>query len=230
MSKSSNFSIEKIMKEDSIKLFTKVLLVVMLLCFIFVIVSISSSTSTKCDGGSGCTCNKTLVENYASVENIPNEQGKFVLDYNTAYNSYQRLELTAPVSEETGAPKNLLFGQAERYILQDGTINLNISGDLYILGGDTYDSGVAPVLGKNDLDTDSTFASFTSTKTTDFYSVYTSTDQTSEQKLIGNLQKDGDGLYRLKTSLKVSPESINTIWVYYENGKDKVLVIVGQFN
>lgn len=230
MSKASNLSMEKIMQEDSIKLFTKILLVVMVVCFIFVIVSMSSSTK-KCDGGVGCKCkDKALVENYASVEDIPNQQGKFIVDYNTAYNSYQRAELTAPVSEDTGAPKNLLFGQAERYILQDGTINLNISADLYVLGGDTYDSGVAPVLGKNELDTDSSFASFNSTKSKDIYSVYTSADETSEQKLIGNLEKDGDGIYKLKASSKVSAESVNTIFVYYENETEKVLVIIGKFN
>ena len=115
--------------------------------------------------------------------------------------------------------------------MPDNTINFNITANLYILNGNVYDSGIQQVLGKNDLDTDSSFAAFNSNKNrSDVYSVYISDSDTGVQNLIGNLEKDGDGLYKLKKTLTVPKESTDVIFVYYENGSEKVLVISGYFN
>ncbi len=42
----------------------------------------------------------------------------------------------------TDTQKSLLFGYAERYILNQKDVRILITANLYILGGDVYDSGV----------------------------------------------------------------------------------------
>jgi hypothetical protein len=122
--------------------------------------------------------------------------------------------LTAPSTKE-GNPSNLLFGQANRIITtidNEMTLILNIVANLFVLNGNPF--------GQNDINED-----FNKKQS---YLVYTNS------KLIGELKKDGDGLYKLKLITKDLNEikeliSNNELSINYKVDDKEIPLLKGNF-
>lgn len=169
-------------------------------------------------------CNCKTVEKYSDATKIEDSQ---FADFNPnlgTCNNYQRVDLNAPLDPETGSAKSLLFGKINR-IVNNNSVNLDVEANLYVLGGDTYDSGVIPIIGLNSEDGD--YKKFYSTTETQKYKLYISDN--SSETLVGSLLKDGDGIYKLQVELPLSAVSKKIVNIYYENDSDKVLVLTGEF-
>lgn len=136
-------------------------------------------------------------------------------NHTKSYN-FKSIPLTAP-STEDHYPTNLLLGKADRYYFsKDGveTFYLEVYCNLFVLGGDPFD--------KTDL-----------TQISQKYSVYLLHDS-GNKMYIGDLTKDGDGVYKLKTNnqselLKNVPVtslmSFNKMNVTFkQNGQEQVLL------
>ncbi len=205
-------------ENEEIRVITIFLVIIIVVVFLTILVN----RGKKCDGGPSCTCKEKKVENYANVD-IPEQISIYKSEYNTSYKAYKSIELVAPDSE-IDSPKNLLFGNAEYYLLNNGKVRLNIRANLYVLGGDAYDSGVKVSSGDRGVDNESSFALFVPSVSNDFYSVK------NNGKLIGRLVKDGDGLYKLGSELNLRGEEMGKIEIEY-NGEsgESVKVIEGSF-
>ena len=205
---------------DNQKFFVRVILVVLvvsLICCIYM-----SMTAPKVD----CTCDCKIKEEYGNVGKTElAEAAEFDPTLKIA-NNFQRVDLNAPIDPETGAHKNLLFGKANRIINDDKTYTLDVEANLYVLGGDTYDSGIIPALGLNSYD--GNYTKFNVTEANEKYRLYLSNASGAEQ-LVGELKKDGDGVYKLKTVIPEESQKMKTVNVYFEGLGERVLVITGSF-
>lgn len=95
---------------------------------------------------------------------------------------YNNINLT-PTSTKDNYPSNLLTGRAERYLLgKDSTeiFYLEVYCHLYVLGGDPFDKSDLKTIKQN-------------------YSVYL-IDDNKNKIYVGDLTKDGDGIYKLKVN------------------------------
>jgi len=173
-----------------------------------------------------CTCTCKTKEEYADVGSVKVQDEADFDPLNKVTNNFQRVDLNAPLDPETGTHKNLLFGKANR-IFNDDSITLDVEANLYVLGGDTYDSGIMPVLGLNS--DDGKFTKFYATEEKEKYKLYMSESEGSAEELIGELKKDGDGIYKLKTNLPLSSRKLKVVKIYFESNGEKVLVITGAF-
>ncbi len=173
-----------------------------------------------------CTCTCKTKEEYADVGSVKVQDEADFDPILKVTNNFQRVDLNAPVDPETGTHKSLLFGKANR-IFNDDSITLDVEANLYVLGGDTYDSGITPVLGLNS--DDGKFTKFYATEEKEKYKLYMSESEDSAEELIGELKKDGDGIYKLKTNLPLSSRKLKVVKIYFESNGEKVLVITGAF-
>lgn len=199
---------------------TRVMLTILVVVTLVCIYSIYQSSKV------GCTCTCKTLEPYADSGSV---DVKNEADFNPTLkisNNFQRVDLNAPIDPETGTHKNLLFGKANR-IVDDNTLTLDVEANLYVLGGDTYDSGIIPALGLNDYD--GNFTKFYTTEEKQKYKLYMSETENSYEELIGELKKDGDGLYKLKSNLPLSSNKLKVVKVYFESDNEKVLVLTGSF-
>lgn len=115
------------------------------------------------------------------------------------YSNYQTTPLT-PENTDEGNPSNLLFGQANRIITTTDdvmTLNLNIFANLYVLNGNPF--------GQDELKV---------TNEKQQYLVYVAKNG-KELKLLDELTKEQDGLYKLKYKTKAQ-EQIKDLMTYNE--------------
>lgn len=141
-------------------------------------------------------------------------------DVNLNYSNYKRLELLPPDDEfNSNSPMNLLFGTAEIYSKSNGN-NIIVSCNLYVLSGNIYNSNAieSNLEPNNDVD----YASFAEGNSPDKYAVLI-VNSNNEEIYLGDLQKDGDGLYKLNT---MTNENIKQLKIFFqsENG-DEVLLL-----
>lgn len=158
-----------------------------------------------------CECNR--------CRNIEHFSNDVMYSYKTAQMSnFQSVPLTAPDTKQN-SPSNLVFGQAMRYITieDDKTMySLEIYANLYVLDGNILN--------------------ITEGKVAQAYKVYLISDQQpdSKQVFIGNLNKDGDGIYKLKFKTPDNPLknlcSYGQILVVYEIDGKQTVLLQGVFN
>lgn len=178
-------------------------------------------------GNVDCTCTCKTLEPYADsgIVDVKDEA-----DFDPTVkitNNFQRVDLNAPVDLETGTHKSLLFGKANRITNDDNSLTLDVEANLYVLGGDTYDSGIVPAMGLNSFD--GNYTKFYATEEKQKYKLYISESENSAENLVGELKRDGDGIYKLKTNLPLSSKKLKVVKIYFENDVEKVLVITGAF-
>lgn len=121
---------------------------------------------------------------------------------------YQSIPLTAPSTE----PSNLLFGQANRYISTNNDITiftLDINANLYILNGNVFQQGTPP---------------------NHSYKAYLGDD--NKQIELGDLKKDGDGIYKLKFTSQNIKELVDlrSLSIVYDKETQKQTLLVGKFS
>lgn len=132
--------------------------------------------------------------------------------------NYISIPLLSPYDEFKN-PTNLFFGKANVYINNNDNMyyRIEIYCNLLVLDGNIYDVAKRGTIDQK-------------------YIVYLVNDKTGKKKLIGNLYKDGDGIYKLKAVFKndknvidelVSYNKINI--VYSLDNKEQVL-LEGFFN
>lgn len=154
-------------------------------------------------GQSPCGCARCRM---AIQENFSNDDTYAYSPASSA--SYQSVPLTSPNSKEN-APSNLLFGQANRYISHDGDASmftLDVFANLFVLNGNVFQKGDPPK---------------------HLYKAYLADD--TKQIELGALNKDGDGIYKLKfTSTKVEDlVKLRNISIVYDRDGEKQTLLVG---
>lgn len=209
------------MAADNQAFATKVILAILIVLILFCLYSSYQSSKV------GCTCTCKTLEPYADSGSV---EVKDEADFDPTLkisNNFQRVDLNAPLDPETGTHKSLLFGKANRIINDDDSLTLDVEANLYVLGGDTYDSGIVPAMGLNSYD--GNYTKFYATEEKQKYKLYLSESENSTEELIGELKRDGDGIYKLKTNLPLSSRKLKVVKIYFENDSEKVLVITGAF-
>lgn len=145
-----------------------------------------------------------------NIEQFSNEE---MMSYSYERSSeYQNIPLLA-LFDENNNPKNLFFGQANRYVISKNSklnYRLEIYCNLLVLNGNIYD---------------------TAKKVDHMYKVILINTKNGEQIFLDKLKKDGDGMYKLKfNSLDKNKEASDYIGydkiqiVYSLDGKDEVLL------
>lgn len=145
-----------------------------------------------------------------NIEQFSNEE---MMSYSYERSSeYQNIPLLA-LFDENNNPKNLFFGQANRYVFSKNSklnYRLEIYCNLLVLNGNIYD---------------------TAKKVDHMYKVILINTKNGEQIFLDKLKKDGDGMYKLKfNSLDKNKEVSDYIRydkiqiVYSLDGKDEVLL------
>jgi hypothetical protein len=144
-----------------------------------------------------------------NIEMFSNDE---IYSYQTAQeSSYQSIPLLAPNDE------NLFFGQAKRFISSiDGKLiyRLEIYANLFVLDGNIYDK-----VPRNSIK-QKYIVTLQNTKTQDLF-------------IIGDLVKDGDGIYKLKF---ISNEKVqefvkfDKVNISYKIDNDTQLLLSGTFN
>jgi hypothetical protein len=115
------------------------------------------------------------------------------------YSNYSSIPLTAPnISKNNQSPRNLLFGNANRIISSgaDGKLyyNIEVTANLYVLGGQVYDRPNQKLIQQD-------------------YIVQLVNSKNNKSFVVGNLKRDGDGLYKLKYKVDVNniPSAIGDV-------------------
>ena len=130
-----------------------------------------------------------LYENF-----ISETDGEGFYSYkNINYSNYARIPLTS-LDTDIQSPQNIVFGSATRMISENIIDKkmyyiLNVEANLYILGGNIYDNTNQNVLNQ-------------------VYTVQLVNPKTRMVLLLGNLKKDGDGLYRY--TFKIDTDKLPT--------------------
>lgn len=163
----------------------------------------------KCKNGQ-CKCKSNLPLN--REENIEQFSNDEMYSFKRAQeSSYQSIPLLAPNDE------NLLFGQAKRFVSSiDGQMvyRLEIYSNLFVLDGNIYDK--AP---RNSVK-----------------QKYTVTLQNTKKRgsfAVGDLVKDGDGIYKLKFISKENVQELvefDKINISYVLNDNEQLLLSGTFN
>jgi hypothetical protein len=139
-----------------------------------------------------------------NIENFTNE-----VTFKTASN-YQNIPLLSPTNE------NLLFGQVQRYIISQNDemiYRLEINCNLFILGGNVFGEKIT-----EDVN--------------DKYIVTLKNTKDNKKLIIGDLVKDGDGIYKL---LYISKENIqylaqcDTVEIVYVIKDQSQTILAGSF-
>ena len=152
----------------------------------------------------------TEIGKEINIEQFSNEE---MMSYSYERSSeYQNIPLLA-LFDENNNPKNLFFGQANRYVISKNSklnYRLEIYCNLLVLNGNIYD---------------------TAKKVDHMYKVILINTKNGEQIFLDKLKKDGDGMYKLKfNSLDKNKEASDYIRydkiqiVYSLDGKDEVLL------
>jgi hypothetical protein len=181
-------------------------LVFTLLIFVFYfssLFSISLTASSKCKKRGPLKYAKhrcSIAEgDFSSNEYFSN------IDSDFKSPQFQSIPLTAPDSSSNN-PLHLMFGQADKYVT-DNAYSIKINANLYVLDGNIFD--IKPTNEKQS------------------YNAYLIRKDNSKIKL-GDLLKDGDGLYKLTFSSNKPSEfdSYKFVAIYYN---DKTPLLIGGF-
>jgi hypothetical protein len=144
------------------------------------------------------------------MENFSNED---MMSFSYEKSSeYQSIPLLAQMDENNN-PKNLFFGQANRFIIsKNGKLNyrLELYCNLLVLNGNIYD---------------------TAKNVDQMYKVFLINTKTGKQVFLDILKKDGDGMYKIKfNSLDINKEAQEFIEydkiqiIYSLDNKDNILL------
>ena len=153
-----------------------------------------------------CNCKSKSNSNY--VEHFSNDE---MYSFKSApLSTYQSIPLLAP-SED-----NLFFGQAKRFVSSQEKVvyRLEVYCNLFVLDGNIYD--------KAERNT-----------TKQKYSVFLRNSKTRGSMKIGDLVKDGDGIYKLKF---ISDKNINDLVSYdqinivYSLNNNEQILLSGKFH
>jgi phage tail tube protein FII len=143
---------------------------------------------------------------YSNAEEFSNDELYSYKSLDSA--AYSSIPLTAP-NDKDGQPSNLTFGSANRYISlsPDGKakFTIDVSANLYVLDGNIFgDDGQ---------------------KVVQSYKAYLN------KMPLGELKKDGDGLYKLKFETTIPKSELNALVeqtnfsiAYEKNGQSQVMV------
>lgn len=138
------------------------------------------------------------------LENFSNNE--FYSYKNIDYSNYTSIPLTAlDISSTNKSPSNLLFGGANRMITTNSSgdtfYTMDINANLYVLGGQVYDSAGGKVYDAGNQ------------KIVQKYIVQLVNPKVNKTYPIGILQKGGDGIYKLnyKLNIKNIPKEIGTV-------------------
>lgn len=154
-----------------------------------------------------CSCNKCrqrLIEEFGNNE---------LYEYKSSqYSDYKSVPLL-PKNNEFNNPENLLFGQAKRYVyIKDDIkhINFDIYCNLLVLDGSVYGE---------------------SKKVNQKYKVYLINDKTKSKMFLTDLNKDGDGIYKVNVKSTDVDTLIkyNIIAIVYSLEDKELLVLQGYF-
>jgi hypothetical protein len=150
------------------------------------------------------TLNKMRPRGNNGIENFTNE-----VTFKMASN-YQNIPLLSPTNE------NLLFGQAQRYIMSKNDemiYRLEINCNLFILGGNVFGEKI-------------------SEDTNDKYIVVLKNTKDNKKLIIGDLVKDGDGIYKLTYISKENIQYLakcDTIEIVYVINDKSQTILSGTF-
>lgn len=121
----------------------------------------------------------------------------------------QTIFLTAP-DDENKNPMHMMEGLATR-IVTDSQLVIDISARLYILNGNVYGAQKEQV-----------------------YKVYLRNDKTDQKMSAGTLEKDGDGVYKLKYVSKMVQKDLldfTELYIVFENDSTKYhIMLQGEFS
>jgi hypothetical protein len=210
---------------------------VLFIILIFILTSILTSLFTMIFGSSsmykkkkrcpmrGCPCCKQgncEEDCECGCSNIEHFSNDSVYTYGDIvspnYSNYQTTPLS-PENTPEGNPSNLLFGQANRIITTTDnlmTLNLNIFANLYVLNGNPF--------GQDELK---------ATNVAQQYLVYVGRNG-KDIKLIDELTKSQDGLYKLKFKTKDQAQikdlmSYNELIIKYKVQDKNMVLLKGKF-
>lgn len=149
------------------------------------------------------------------LEQFSNDQFYSYKDtINPGYFTYQNAELTSSAN-------SLIFGQAKKYIYSQiktaiPVYSIEIYANLYILNGNPF--------GSEKLNIDNTTSRHK-------YFAYIKNTKSSKRINIGQLLRDGDGMYKLKFKTENISEYVNfnEIEIVYKSPKDEVTILNGKF-
>lgn len=188
----------------SIKTIICIFIIILIICFIM------SSILELCQDSARIKFNQLYSEcKHPEIENFSNDN---LYAFSPVKDDrYQSIVLNAPELANSTGPSNLLLSQVERYVRNINNeleIRFDIYANLYVLGGNVFQSGKVPEQS---------------------YKVYLYND--NNEVLLGELNKDSDGIYKLKTisNDKSVLEYKNVKIVYKTNNKSEIL-LKGSFN
>lgn len=165
-----------------------------------IILSVLSSLAPR-----PCNCNDTMTTQHQVRCGAEEFQDVELSEFKPVFiPSYKSIPLTAPNAPDGKGPANLLNGQASRRVTDKATI-FDINANLYVLNGNIFQTE----------------------KPEQSYQVHLV--KGSEHKVIGNLQKDGDGIYKLKVGVTVDINGFDELQIVYVKDKSMQLLLEGQF-
>lgn len=159
----------------------------------------------KCPRSCPCNkCKRLLIEEFSD--------DKLYSYSKSQYADYQSIPLLAK-NDEFNNPENLLFGQANRhiYIKDDVMIaNFEIFCNLFVLDGSIYGE---------------------SKRVNQKYKVYLLNDKTNSKMFLNDIEKDGDGIYKLKVKSKDVETLVkyNVVEIVYSLDNKEEVVLRGKF-
>ena len=159
----------------------------------------------KCPRSCPCgKCKRLLIEEFSDDKLYSYKKNR--------YADYQSIPLLAK-NDEFNNPENLLFGQANRHVyIKDDImiINFEIFCNLFVLDGSIYGE---------------------SKRVNQKYKVYLLDDKTKSKMFLNDIEKDGDGIYKLKVKSKDVETLVkyNVVEIVYSLDDKEQVVLRGQF-
>jgi hypothetical protein len=168
----------------------------------------SAYMKCRCTNGK-CKCKSNLPINDSNIETFSNDE---MYSFKTAPSSnYQSIPLLSPDNE------NMFFGQAKRFISSVDdilTYRLEIYCNLLVLGGNIFDKVPAKSVNHK------------------YSAILRNTKQKGTLK-VGDLVKDGDGIYKLKFITQKDIKELleyDTIDIIYSLNDNDQLLLSGRFH
>jgi hypothetical protein len=166
-----------------------------------------NAINCSCRNGK-CKCKRMEYENFMNITDKELFSNDSFYSFKLSKDArYQSIPLLDPEN------KAILFGKAQRYVFSQNDkmmYRLDIDSNLYVLDGNVYDSQ----------------------KVDQKYDVILHNSKTNKNLHIGNLQKDGDGMYKLSF---VSNDKIqeladyDTLRIFYTINNKANLILSGTF-
>jgi hypothetical protein len=155
----------------------------------------------------GPNCGMCNVEYFTNSDNTFDNKYYSIFGNTNMHKYYQYAALTAPSTHEN-TPSSILFGEFKKFNLMRNsnlTTLINITANLYILDGNVYTNGQRSI--------------------TQSYKAYFTNDK-NERLLIGDLIRDGDGLYKLQfmTTDNKYNDYKEIVIIHQFNGDEKIVL------